>query len=213
MTRMQVQGKYICTKRAHVGILWCETTLPLERFEIADRLWRVPSHVDALSEVLTLIDDTLAAGSSVLVHCRAGAHRAGTLTVSFMVWKLGHDPRAAHALVKAKRRCWWCHHEVILFTYFEFEVHENPCLLQGRSSSLGWFSEYAPFQRWHMCVAFMETRIVVCRVFFECLTFRLWRYFPARYSQKKPTWQISLVSFRSICIAVIWVLCCWVLDT
>lgn len=98
----------------------CQDTSSANYFEMDERFeyvrfpvahwWQTPG-VDTHEGVLTFFEDgchawieaKLSAGHNVLVHCLAGAHRAGTTGVSFMM-RMGHfDVRTAILLAKYMR--------------------------------------------------------------------------------------------------------------
>ncbi|CAE7392802.1 Mkp3 [Symbiodinium natans] len=70
------------------------------RFDVANwkREVRVETAQDAqhyVSSVLEFLDAALDSGSNVLVHCHAGAHRAGTTAVAYLMHAHGISPSAA----------------------------------------------------------------------------------------------------------------------
>eukprot|EP01048_Picozoa_sp_COSAG05_P001801 COSAG05_NODE_63_length_22889_cov_41.986617_15_plen_202_part_00 len=54
--------------------------------------------------VHSFIEQALAAGNGVLIHCLAGAHRAGTTGVSWLMHVANMDQAAATAAAKAQRQ-------------------------------------------------------------------------------------------------------------
>ena len=59
------------------------------------------SALDFFKEVFDFIDNALANGISVLIHCVAGAHRAGTTGVAYLMYKTSMDTESA--IAEAKR--------------------------------------------------------------------------------------------------------------
>mmetsp|Transcript_8115 Transcript_8115/g.16484 ORF Transcript_8115/g.16484 Transcript_8115/m.16484 type:complete len:244 (-) Transcript_8115:121-852(-) len=57
--------------------------------------------LDSFMPAFKFIDENISAGRSVLVHCLAGAHRAGTLGVAYLMYKT--DMRVDEAIQAAKR--------------------------------------------------------------------------------------------------------------
>eukprot|EP00929_Paragymnodinium_shiwhaense_P115080 TRINITY_DN83699_c0_g1_i1.p1 TRINITY_DN83699_c0_g1~~TRINITY_DN83699_c0_g1_i1.p1 ORF type:complete len:194 (-),score=44.51 TRINITY_DN83699_c0_g1_i1:69-650(-) len=49
------------------------------------------------------VDERLSKGENVMVHCLAGAHRAGTAGVAFVMYKTGLDAASAVKAVQAQR--------------------------------------------------------------------------------------------------------------
>ena len=57
---------------------------------------------DALQEALRWLEHALGTGQRVLVHCRAGLGRSGTVAAALLIMR-GMDPEVAMALVRAHR--------------------------------------------------------------------------------------------------------------
>jgi len=56
-----------------------------------------------LEPVMTFMSDAFDAGCSVLVHCKAGAHRAPCIAVAFIMLKTGCTPAEAVLMAKDQR--------------------------------------------------------------------------------------------------------------
>lgn len=74
--------------------------LTFSSFPITDR--EVPRSEAKLNEVLSDINESLAAGRNVLVHCRQGIGRTGLVAACLLV-KAGMSPGAAVELISAAR--------------------------------------------------------------------------------------------------------------
>jgi predicted protein tyrosine phosphatase len=57
------------------------------------------------SPLFQWIDDATANGHNVLIHCLAGAHRAGSTAIAFLMYKHGLDAREATIAAKRCRAC------------------------------------------------------------------------------------------------------------
>lgn len=95
---------------------YCEATSPglrYMRFNVA--MWQAAGDMSRgrpaskaeigqwLQSMFAFVDDALQSGGSVLVHCLAGAHRAGTTGVLLLMYKAQLDPPSAIAAAKALR--------------------------------------------------------------------------------------------------------------
>jgi len=77
---------------------------PHKRTEVGDSTDEELAELQSFcAPVCNWIDDVVASGSSVLVHCRAGKHRAGTTGVMYMMHSRGLDSDAALAHVQGIR--------------------------------------------------------------------------------------------------------------
>lgn len=59
----------------------------------------------ALPPVVQRLDDLLAAGARVYLHCNAGYNRAPTVAIAFLHFRRGMSVPAATALMKERRSC------------------------------------------------------------------------------------------------------------
>lgn len=84
------------------------------KFNIAN--WQSAGHADYrdrgmteqvahIDRMLSWVDSALGEGGSVLIHCLAGAHRAGTTGILCLMHKGGLGAEAATAAAKAARCC------------------------------------------------------------------------------------------------------------
>ncbi len=51
------------------------------------------------------LDELLAAGHRVYLHCSAGVNRSPSVAIAWLVWRRGMSLKEAFALVKTRRRC------------------------------------------------------------------------------------------------------------
>jgi hypothetical protein len=82
-------------------------------------------------EAFDFMDDHLKSGTSVLVHCLAGAHRAGTVGTAWLMYKTGKGVQDALVLAKACRPIISPFATLLeILQYLEKEFRENPSKTQ-----------------------------------------------------------------------------------
>jgi hypothetical protein len=91
MRRLGIPGLLDVARRMHFRVLW---------FPIPDVT--APVDLPATAKLVGQVVDALTTGETVVVHCRGGLGRSGTIAACCLVAR-GRDPREAIALVRAAR--------------------------------------------------------------------------------------------------------------
>lgn len=99
------------SKHTHCYVINCTRDLPMihddgERLAVDDDLSKLSIEVmtDALPLLVKTIDEKVASGKDVVVHCMAGQQRSAAVVAAYVMSKMGLGVDDAIAFVRSKKR-------------------------------------------------------------------------------------------------------------